>query len=60
MTNRRSDIEDGDTCPMCNDGEMGEVKAEGECTCHISPPCGFCLTQRLMCDECGYEVTYGN
>lgn len=55
-----SDVEEGDTCPKCCFGTMEEVRPEGECTCHISPPCGFCLTQRLVCDECEHEVIYGD
>lgn len=56
----KGDLEDGDICPHCNFGTMGEVEPEGDCSCHISPPCSKCTTTRLMCDECGYEVTYGD
>lgn len=56
----KGDLEDGDICPHCNFCTMGEVEPEGDCSCHISPPCSKCTTTRLMCDECGYEVTYGD
>lgn len=28
---------------------------EKECSCHISPPCGFCTTH-VSCDLCGQLV----
>lgn len=41
----------GDNCP----GTM-EYKRHGECTCHLSPPCGSCVEQVLTCTECEFEV----
>lgn len=26
------------------------------CSCHISPPCGWCENNPLVCDTCGAEV----
>jgi hypothetical protein len=28
---------------------------EGQCSCHINPPCGFC-TSHVECDICGQLV----
>lgn len=51
-----SDIrfEEGDWCPHCATGKLGfgEVK---DCSCHISPPCGSCVENPLVCLECGED-----
>lgn len=26
------------------------------CSCHISPPCGWCESNPLICDTCGEEA----
>lgn len=47
--------EEGDVCNRdgCQ-GTMGYPEVEG-CTCHISPPCGKCTENRLVCNVCGEE-----
>lgn len=45
--------EEGDDCKVAGcDGKL-VFKYDGECTCHISPPCNRCVTGYLSCDECG-------
>lgn len=53
-------IEEGDICPvgLC-DGVMAYVK-QGDCYCHISPPCSFCVDAPLECDVCGYNPEVDN
>lgn len=48
--------DEGETC--CRGGCDGtmEYKRHGECTCHLSPPCGSCTDQILTCTECEFEV----
>lgn len=46
--------DEGDTCPECEKGTMALPPVVG-CTCHISPPCGACISNPLTCDTCGYE-----
>ncbi|WP_147335646.1 hypothetical protein [Pseudotabrizicola alkalilacus] len=38
-------------CP----GTMVFNDVEG-CSCHISPPCGACVNNPLVCDTCGEEA----
>lgn len=48
-------LEDGDPCPepgCLGKMHFGPVKS---CSCHISPPCGACLDNPLVCDTCGYK-----
>ena len=46
---------DGDQCLV--DGCMGtlEIKLDGECLCHIYPPCHAHDTAHLVCSECGHD-----
>lgn len=42
---------------MCNrdgcDGQMQEHDRDGCCSCHISPPCGWCVHgPEIRCNEC--------
>lgn len=47
--------EEGDKCPVgsCS-GTLGYAEVEN-CTCHISPPCGSCTDNPLVCLVCGEE-----
>jgi len=48
----------GDTCNR--DGCRGVMEptppdhSDG-CSCHIAPPCGYCLDTRPVCSECGHD-----
>lgn len=55
MTNRKiEDLEEGDACPEGDcDGKL-EFKRLGDCSCHIRPPCGNCVSAPLTCTECGW------
>ena len=46
-------LEEGDKCPECKEGLMGYERVEG-CTCHVNPPCNACVTNPLVCLNCGY------
>jgi hypothetical protein len=48
---------------ICNrDGCEGKLQFErggdGDCSCHISPPCGNCVRSVLTCTGCGAEPEY--
>lgn len=44
----------GDYCLDCDcGGEMREGEADGGCSCHNDPPCSYCTTEVLECNECG-------
>lgn len=52
----RIGTEEGDDCNRSGCfgfGVMGFDDVDG-CTCHISPPCGACVENPLICDVCGY------
>lgn len=48
--------EEGNACGR--DGCIGtiEVPEVENCSCHISPPCHACVTSKLTCTECGFEI----
>lgn len=31
-------------------------EVEGGCSCHINPPCTYCMTPREHCTECGWDA----
>lgn len=33
-----------------------EIVRQGDCSCHIAPPCGACVGAPLICSECGHDV----
>lgn len=45
-------IEEGARCVACEVGHLRFVP-NGECCCHVSPPCGACVDAFLQCDKCG-------
>ena len=47
--------EEGDLCRR--DGCCGrlEIRPDGECSCHIRPPCGACENAKLACSDCDWE-----
>jgi hypothetical protein len=61
-------FEEGDTCPDCHKGKLIYPPVEN-CSCHINAPCSACTSNKLQCDECGFEpeepeykdvpITYG-
>lgn len=46
----------GDVC--WRDGCQGVIQkgGEGGCSCHISPPCGYCVDPNEFCPVCGWEA----
>lgn len=46
-------VEEGDVCPNCIGGTMQIPEVEG-CSCHITAPCGACVSNPLTCDTCGH------
>ncbi len=50
---KRIKPEESGKCPDCGKGEL-TYHAE-DCTCHINPPCGYCIDAPLTCNECGAE-----
>lgn len=46
--------EEGEPCPDCGAGVVEKKDGDG-CSCHINPPCGYCTSAHLACDECGWE-----
>ena len=51
--NKTENLDEGDDCPHC-DGKMGIAPVEN-CSCHISAPCGQCVDNPLLCDQCGWQ-----
>lgn len=51
-------LEEGDTCPQCEDGEL-EVAAGPNCSCHRCAPCSGCVEDGLLCDACGWRKSEG-
>ncbi|MCW2195099.1 hypothetical protein AB7M45_007870 [Bradyrhizobium elkanii] len=48
-------LEEGQRCPIAGcDGTVVLVR-EGDCACHIAPPCPACTDAHLSCDVCGKE-----
>ena len=45
--------EEGDFCTVLNCGGRLEYVTDGDCYCHISPPCDNCLNAKLTCNKCG-------
>lgn len=44
---------------ICNrDGCAGVIvddyKPDGGCSCHISPPCGYCMIPKERCPDCDW------
>jgi len=49
----RSDLDAGQICRWCHEGEY-EWQAPDNCSCHIASPCGACSSDDLLrCDVCG-------
>jgi len=46
---------EGGACPKCGSRPAAFV-AEGDCTCHINPPCEAHMNAILTCLACGYEA----
>ena len=46
-------MEEGDYCVEDNCNGRYLFQPDGECTCHISPPCAACVGSRLVCSNCG-------
>lgn len=43
---------------VCNRGGCGGIIAEskeGDCSCHINPPCSACVNTHYYCPECGWD-----
>ncbi|GAB2798916.1 hypothetical protein GCM10027040_27330 [Halomonas shantousis] len=47
----------GETCNRhgCQ-GVIQEIDPDGCCSCHISPPCGYCTAPREHCPECEWRL----
>ena len=37
-------------------GVMEQVKEDGVCSCHINPPCSYCVNECYICPVCGFET----
>jgi hypothetical protein len=46
-------MEEGDKCPNPECKGIMAYELQGECTCHIIPPCFNCVEAPLVCDTCG-------
>lgn len=51
-------FEVGERCGRngCNGLIADTYRPDGGCSCHISPPCGFCTTPREECPECDWRL----
>ncbi len=48
--------EEGDRCLSSGCQGFYRVVLDGDCRCHISPPCSACTDAKLTCGECGDEA----
>lgn len=47
----------GDVCARDGcDGIISERAKDGCCSCHISPPCGYCTEPAECCPKCGWRL----
>jgi len=37
-------------------GTIEEHPSDGGCSCHINPPCSYCVDPREYCGTCGWEA----
>lgn len=37
-------------------GVIALKEKEGDCSCHINPPCGSCMTPREVCPACDWDA----
>lgn len=51
---------EGDICGRSGCPGVIDERPVENCSCHISPPCGECLTPREYCDTCGWEADVDN
>lgn len=45
----------GDPCPLECIGRLIEKHYGEGCSCHLNPPCSYCVDTTLICDTCGWE-----
>lgn len=48
--------EEGAICYRAGCGGRMEYPKVHNCCCHINPPCGQCVDNKLSCTECKEEV----
>ena len=46
----------GDVCNRRGCAGVIEETAKGDCSCHLSPPCGSCTTPREYCPKCDWSA----
>ena len=47
----------GDSCNRDGcDGVIHEHDKDGECSCHINPPCSYCTEPNAYCPKCGWDA----
>ena len=46
--------QEGEPCPSCGEPVVTEHPGDG-CSCHISPPCSYCVDTWFACRACGWE-----
>ena len=44
---------EGDKCRYSDCNGLFEYIREGQCACHINPPCSNCVDAPLVCNKCG-------
>jgi hypothetical protein len=52
---KTNELEEGDACPAPGCDGTIVIQRDGDCSSHISPPCGACVDARLACDVCGED-----
>ncbi len=46
---------EGDICARNGCEGVIEMHPPEDCSCHISPPCGYCTAPRCYCPECDWQ-----
>jgi hypothetical protein len=50
------EYKEGDCCPVEDCIGVLEYPEVENCSCHINPPCNQCVSVKLTCGHCGWEV----
>ena len=53
----KNEKEEGETCIKDDCIGIYEYIKNGQCNCHINPPCAACENSYLICNSCGEMPT---
>ena len=57
MENKGEGYSKGEICNRDGcDGVISEHHIEGSCSCHINPPCSYCVEPKEYCPKCDWDA----